>query len=54
MTTRTPEELRRVTDPSGRQVVTVPACPTLWSARDEMMLHHRRHARRSMADAATG
>jgi SAM-dependent methyltransferase len=47
-------ELRRVTRPGGRLVVTVPAHPALWSRHDEVNGHRRRYTRRSLAHAAEG
>jgi SAM-dependent methyltransferase len=47
-------ELRRVTRPQGRLVVTVPAHPRLWSRHDEMNGHRRRYTRRSLRAAAEG
>jgi SAM-dependent methyltransferase len=49
---RTLSELRRVTRPGGRLLVTVPAYPSLWSAHDEVNHHYRRYRRRSLLDAA--
>ena len=51
---RTLAELRRVTRPGGRLLVTVPAYPSLWSTHDEVNHHYRRYRRRSLLDAATG
>jgi SAM-dependent methyltransferase len=45
-------ELRRVTKPQGRLVVTVPAHPWLWSNHDVVNLHRRRYTRRSLRAAA--
>jgi SAM-dependent methyltransferase len=45
-------ELRRVTRPGGRLVVTVPAHPRLWSLHDEVNGHRRRYTRRSLGAAA--
>jgi SAM-dependent methyltransferase len=45
-------ELRRVTKPGGRLVVTVPAHPRLWSRHDEVNGHRRRYTRRSLSAAA--
>jgi SAM-dependent methyltransferase len=45
-------ELRRVTRPGGRLVVTVPAHPALWSRHDEVNGHRRRYTRRTLARAA--
>lgn len=36
-------ELRRVTTPGGRLLLTVPAYPWLWTAEDERLGHHRRY-----------
>jgi SAM-dependent methyltransferase len=38
-------ELARVVRPGGRVVVTVPAFPILWSARDALAAHRRRYRR---------
>jgi SAM-dependent methyltransferase len=45
-------ELRRVTRPGGRLVVSVPAHPWLWSRHDEVNGHRRRYTRRSLRRAA--
>jgi len=45
-------ELRRVTRPGGTLIVTVPACPSLWSRHDEVSRHHRRYTSASLRDAA--
>ena len=45
-------ELRRVTKPGGRLIVTVPAHPRLWSHHDELNGHRRRYTPRSLATAA--
>ena len=45
-------EIRRVTRPGGRLLVTVPAYPLLWSAHDERNLHYRRYGWRALRDAA--
>jgi SAM-dependent methyltransferase len=45
-------ELRRVTRPGGRLVVSVPAHPRLWSRHDEVNGHRRRYTRRSLRAAA--
>jgi SAM-dependent methyltransferase len=45
-------ELRRVTKPQGRLVVTVPAHPRLWSRHDVLNGHRRRYTRRSLQQAA--
>ena len=49
-------ELRRVTAPGGRLVVTVPAYTWLWSRHDESMHHRRRYTagRLSAADERRG
>jgi SAM-dependent methyltransferase len=41
-------EVRRVLEPGGRVVVTVPALPSLWSDEDEGAGHHRRYRRRDL------
>lgn len=43
--------LRSRLRPGGRLVLTVPAFPWLWSAHDEVNLHHRRYTRESLVDA---
>jgi SAM-dependent methyltransferase len=45
-------ELRRVTRPGGRLVVTVPAHPGLWSRHDEVNGHRRRYTREMLRQAA--
>src|SRR4051812_260614 len=45
-------ELRRVTRPGGRLVVTVPAHPRLWSRHDEVNGHRRRYTRESLRRSA--
>src|SRR5438067_13404967 len=45
-------ELRRVTRPGGRLVVTVPAHPALWSQHDEVNGHRRRYTRGTLRRAA--
>src|SRR3954449_934214 len=45
-------ELRRVTRPSGRLVLTVPAYQVLWSAHDVDNGHCRRYGRRALREAA--
>lgn len=45
-------ELRRVTKPGGRHVVTVPAHPRLWSQHDVVNGHRRRYTRRTLERAA--
>jgi SAM-dependent methyltransferase len=45
-------ELKRVTRPGGRLVVTVPAHPRLWSRHDEVNGHRRRYTRRTLRRAA--
>jgi SAM-dependent methyltransferase len=47
-------ELRRVTRPGGRLVVTVPAHPGLWSRHDEVNGHRRRYTRKTLRQAAEG
>jgi SAM-dependent methyltransferase len=41
-------EVRRVLRPGGIVVLTVPALPMLWSARDELATHRRRYRRREL------
>jgi SAM-dependent methyltransferase len=43
------EELRRVTSPDGRLIVTVPAYNWLWSNHDTSWHHFRRYTRRLLA-----
>jgi len=38
-------EMERVLRPGGLAVATVPACPSLWSARDDLAAHRRRYRR---------
>jgi SAM-dependent methyltransferase len=45
-------ELRRITKPDGRLVVTVPAHPRLWSRHDELNGHRRRYTPASLETAA--
>jgi SAM-dependent methyltransferase len=45
-------ELRRVTKPRGRLVLSVPAHPRLWSRHDEVNGHRRRYTRRTLTSAA--
>jgi SAM-dependent methyltransferase len=45
-------ELRRVTRPGGRALLTVPAHPRLWSLHDEVNGHRRRYTRSSLKAAA--
>jgi SAM-dependent methyltransferase len=47
-------ELRRVTRPGGRLLLTVPAYPRLWSAHDEANHHYRRYSRAALRAAASG
>ncbi len=47
-------ELRRVTVPEGRLVVTVPAYPALWSSHDVVNRHRRRYTRRTLRAALSG
>jgi SAM-dependent methyltransferase len=44
-------EVRRVLEPGGMAVVTVPALQSLWSTEDEVAGHHRRYTRKGL-DAA--
>jgi SAM-dependent methyltransferase len=41
-------EVRRVVEPGGCAVVTVPAFGALWSSEDEVAGHHRRYTRRGL------
>lgn len=47
-------ELRRVTVPGGRLIVTVPAYPALWSSHDVVNRHRRRYTRRTLSAALRG
>lgn len=49
-------ELRRVTQPEGRLLITVPAYQWLWSQHDETHHHHRRYTLSRLRDtvAASG
>jgi SAM-dependent methyltransferase len=49
---RTLAELRRVTRPGGRALITVPAYQRLFSAHDVVNQHYRRYARPSLFAAA--
>jgi SAM-dependent methyltransferase len=46
-------ELRRVTRPGGRLLVTVPAYQALWSSHDVRNHHQRRYNRRTLVEPAT-
>jgi SAM-dependent methyltransferase len=48
------EELRRVTAPDGRIIVTVPAYNWLWSEHDKAWHHFRRYTRRTIAAQLRG
>jgi SAM-dependent methyltransferase len=43
-------EAHRVLGPGGHLILTVPALPWLWSARDEAVGHRRRYTRRALFD----
>jgi SAM-dependent methyltransferase len=45
-------ELRRVCQPGGRLLVTVPAYQSLWSQHDEANHHYRRYERRTLRSAS--
>jgi SAM-dependent methyltransferase len=45
-------ELRRVVEPGGALLVTVPAYQWLWSGHDEINHHHRRYNRHTLLAAA--
>jgi SAM-dependent methyltransferase len=45
-------ELRRVTRPGGRLLVTVPAYQALWSSHDVRNHHYRRYNRRTLVEPA--
>jgi SAM-dependent methyltransferase len=45
-------ELRRVSRPDGRLLLTVPAYPWLWSTHDEVNHHYRRYTRAMLRAAA--
>lgn len=47
-------ELRRVLRADGVLVVAVPADPSLWSAHDEAVGHHRRYTREALDDLLSG
>lgn len=46
------EEMRRVTGPQGRLLVTVPAYRWLWSHHDDVHHHFRRYTRRELTSRA--
>jgi SAM-dependent methyltransferase len=46
-------DLRRVTRPGGRLVVSVPAHPRLWSRHDVVNGHRRRYTRPALTEAAS-
>jgi SAM-dependent methyltransferase len=46
-------ELRRVVEPGGALIVTVPAYQWLWSAHDVANEHHRRYSRHALLAAAS-
>ncbi len=41
-------EARRILEPGGRLIVTVPAHQWLWSSADELLGHHRRYSKNSL------
>jgi SAM-dependent methyltransferase len=45
-------ELRRVCRPGGHLLLTVPACPRLWSTHDEVNHHYRRYSHAALHSAA--
>lgn len=47
------QELRRVLQPSGCLVITVPADPDLWSPHDVALQHFRRYTRESLESLVT-
>lgn len=47
-------EIARVLKPGGVVVITVPALPWLWSARDDEAGHRRRYTRRSLLSLVRG
>ncbi|MFY9587297.1 MAG: glycosyltransferase [Actinomycetota bacterium] len=46
-------EIRRVLDPSGTLVVTVPAYQWMWSYSDHVLGHYRRYTRKALAKELT-
>jgi SAM-dependent methyltransferase len=48
------EEIVRVLKPGGALLLTVPALPSLWSARDDEAGHLRRYTRRGLLDLVRG
>ena len=51
---RAARELRRVTKPGGRLLVTVPAYEWLWSQHDDSHQHQRRYTLRRLRSTLTG
>ena len=47
-------ELRRVCEPGGRLLLTVPAYPALWSSHDLANHHYRRYSRAALRGALAG
>ena len=51
---RSLDEIARALKPGGAVVITVPALPWLWSARDDEAGHLRRYSRRSLVALVEG